>query len=166
MEQIVKYVAVTLGGIAGWLIGEFKDTFPLLTVAIIFILYDAWSAYQLDRRVHKKYPTKVKRKQAHFTSFAFGKVVRETIPKRLIAIILAFIAERYVFIHFDTHASYIVTGAICLEQALSILENWVSCPLDDGHDNRFWRTLRRILIDKTERHFDITLDEYKDNDEL
>ena len=86
--------------------------------------------------------------------------------KRLIAIILAFIAERYVFIHFDTHASYIVTGAICLEQALSILENWVSCPLDDGHDNRFWRTLRRILIDKTERHFDITLDEYKDNDEL
>lgn len=166
MEQIAKYIAVTLGGALGWIVGEFSPTFPLLIVALVFILYDAWTAYQLDKRVHIKYPTKVKRTQAHFTSFAFGKVVRKTIPERLAAIILAYIAERYVFIHFDSHASYIITGAIVLEQGLSILENWVSCPLDETDDNRLWRSLRRILIDKTERHFDVTLDEYKHNDEL
>lgn len=166
MEQLTKYVAVTLGGVAGWIVGEFKPTVPLLLVAICFILYDAWTAYQLDKRVHRRYPTKVKRKQAHFTSFAFGKVVRKTIPERLALIILAFIAEHYVFIHVDTHASYMVTGAIILEQTLSIMENWCSCPEPGDKDNRFWRALRRILIDKTERHFDVTLDEYKENDEL
>ena len=154
MEQTVKYVMMTLGGVLGWLVGEFEPAFPLLIVAIAFILYDAWTAYELDKRVHKKYPTKVKRKQAKFTSFAFGKVVRKTIPERLVLILLAFLAEKYVFVHFETHASYIVTGIICLEQALSIMENKVSCP-ESKEDNRLWNFLRRVLLDKTSRHFDV-----------
>ena len=152
MEQVVKWVTLTFGGAIGWIIGEFSPTFPLILVAIAFILYDAWTAYELDKRVHKKYPSKVKRKQAKFTSFAFGKVVRKTIPERLVLILLAFLAEKYVFVHIDTNASYVVTGIIVLEQALSILENKVSCP-DDEKDNRIWVFLRKILMDKTSRHF-------------
>ncbi len=148
-----------LGSVLGELVEAFKPTFPLAVVAVIFIVYDAWTAFQLDRRVREKYPEKTKREKSKFTSFAFGKVVTSTIPKRLWLILLAFIAERWVFVHVHVPLSYIAAGAIVIEQGLSILENESSCR--EEADGRFWKMLQRILIDKTERHFDVTLDEYK-----
>ena len=85
--KIWKITAMACGGLVGWMIGEFKPAFPLAVVAVVFILYDAWTAYKLDKRVHNAYPDKTQRKQAKFTSFAFGKVVKQTIPKRLMLII-------------------------------------------------------------------------------
>ena len=148
-----------VGGALGWLVGELEPTFPLIIVAVIFIVYDAWTAYQLDKRVHKMYPDKTQREAAKFTSFAFGKVIRSTIPKRLWLIILAYIVEHWVFVHISIPLSYIVTGVICFEQAWSILENESSCR--DENESRFWKTLQRIMVDKTERHFDVSLDELK-----
>lgn len=154
-----KAAIVTIGGWVGWLVGEFKPTFPLIIVAIIFIVYDAWTAYQLDKRVKKMYPDKATR-PAKFVSFAFGKVVTVTIPKRLMLIILAFLVEHWVFIHLTIHLSYIVTGVICFEQFWSILENEASCR--NANESRFWKLLQKITIDKTERHFDVALDDLKD----
>lgn len=154
-----KLIFSVIGGGIGWLIGEFKPTFPLIIVAIIFIVYDAWTAYQLDRRVHKKYPEKTQRRDAKFTSFAFGKVIRSTIPKRLCLILLAYMVEHWVFVHVSIPLSYIVTGVICFEQAWSIFENESSCRSDD--DSRFWKMLQKIMIDKTARHFDVDLDELR-----
>ena len=42
---------------------------------------------------------------------------------------------------------------------MSALENNASCPLDEN-DGRFWAMLRRLLVDKTSRHFDVDLGEY------
>ena len=154
-----KAIFVAIGGWIGWLIGEFRPTFPLIIVAIIFIVCDAWTAYQLDKRVKKKYPDKATR-PAKFTSFAFGKVVTSTIPKRLMLIFLAFLCEHWVFIHVNIPLSYIVTGVICFEQFWSILENEASCR--DAADSRFWKLLQKITIDKTERHFDVDLKELND----
>ena len=148
-----------IGGGIGWLVAEFKPTFPLIIVAVVFIVYDAYTAYQLDKRVKKKYPDKTKREAAKFTSFAFGKVIKHTIPKRLWLIILAYIAEHWVFIHVQIPLSYIVTGVICFEQAWSILENESSCR--EEADSRFWKLLQKVMVDKTERHFDVNLDELK-----
>lgn len=162
MELIYKFwkgIICLLGCGIGWLIGEFKPTFPLIIVAIIFIVYDAWTSYQLDNRVHKKYPEKSKMEKAKFTSFAFGKVVKSTIPKRLWLILLAYLVEHWVFIHVSIPLSYVITGAICFEQAWSILENESSCR--NENESRFWKSLQRIMVDKTERHFDVTLDELK-----
>lgn len=152
-----KILFSIIGGGVGWVVAEFHPTFPLIIVAIIFILYDAWTAYQLDKRVHKKYPEKTKRRDAKFTSFAFGKVIRSTIPKRLWLILLAYMVEHWVFIHVSIPLSYIVTGVICFEQAWSIFENESSCRTES--ESRFWKLLQEIMIDKTERHFDISLDE-------
>lgn len=152
-----KVIFGSIGGGIGWLVGEFHPTFPLIIVAIIFIVYDAWTAYSLDKRVHVKYPDKTKREAAKFTSFAFGKVIRSTIPKRLSLILLAYMVEHWVFVHISIPLSYIVTGVICFEQAWSILENESSCR--DENESRFWKTLQRIMVDKTERHFDVSLDE-------
>lgn len=156
-----KAAFVAIGGWLGWLIGEFHPTFPLIIVAIIFIVYDAYTAYCLDKRVKKKYPDKTTREKAKFTSFAFGKVVTQTIPKRLSLILLAFLVEHWVFIHVEIPLSYIVTGVICFEQAWSIMENESSCR--DEADSRFWKWLQKIMVDKTARHFDVDLNELKDD---
>ena len=154
-----KAAFCAIGAWIGWLVGEFRPTFPLIIVAIIFIVYDAWTAYQLDKRVKKKYPDKATR-PAKFVSFAFGKVVTNTIPKRLMLILLAFLCEHWVFIHVDIPLSYIVTGVICFEQFWSILENEASCRSEQ--DSKFWKLLQKITIDKTERHFDVALDDLKE----
>lgn len=155
-----KAAFVAIGGWLGWLIGEFHPTFPLIIVAIIFIVYDAYTAYCLDKRVKKKYPEKTTREKAKFTSFAFGKVVTQTIPKRLSLILLAFLVEHWVFIHVEIPLSYIVTGVICFEQAWSIMENESSCR--NEADSRFWKWLQKIMVDKTARHFDVDLNDLKD----
>lgn len=154
-----KIVFSIIGGGVGWFVAEFHPTFPLIVVAVVFILYDAWTAFQLDKRVHRMYPEKTKRRDAKFTSFAFGKVVRCTIPKRLWLIVLAYLVEHWVFIHTEVPLSYVVTGVICFEQAWSILENESSCRSEN--ESRFWKTLQRIMVDKTERHFDVKLDELR-----
>lgn len=156
-----KAIWIALGGAVGWLIGQFEPAFPLVIVAILFILYDAWTAYQLDKRVKVKYPDRTARHEAKFYSFAFGKVVRKTIPERLLVILLAFAAERWVFVHVSIPLSYIATGVILFEQAWSALENNSSCRTDEM-ESRFWKTLQKVMIDKTERHFDVNLEDLKE----
>ena len=142
------------------MIGEFKPAFLLTVVVVVFILYVAWTAFKLDKRVRTAYPDKTQRKQAKFISFAFGKVVKQTIPKRLMLIILAFLEEHWVFIHVTIPLSYVVTGAICFEQFWSILENESSCRTES--ESRFWKLMQQIMVDKTERHLDVNLDKLKD----
>ena len=158
--KIWKITAMVCGGLVGWMIGEFKPAFLLTVVVVVFILYVAWTAFKLDKRVRKAYPDKTQRKQAKFTSFAFGKVVKQTIPKRLMLIILAFLEEHWVFIHVTIPLSYVVTGAICFEQFWSILENESSCRTES--ESRFWKLMQQIMVDKTERHLDVNLDKLKD----
>ena len=158
--KIWKITAMVCGGLGGWMIGEFKPAFLLTVVVVVFILYVAWTAFKLDKRVRTAYPDKTQRKQAKFTSFAFGKVVKQTIPKRLMLIILAFLEEHWVFIHVTIPLSYVVTGAICFEQFWSILENESSCRTES--ESRFWKLMQQIMVDKTERHLDVNLDKLKD----
>ena len=153
--KIWKITAMVCGGLVGWMIGEFKPAFPLAVVVVVFILYVAWTAFKLDKRVRTAYPDKTQRKQAKFTSFAFGKVVKQTIQKRLMLIILAFLAEHWVFIHVTIPLSYVVTGAICFEQFRSILQNESSCRPES--ESRFWKLMQQIMVDKTECYLDVNL---------
>ena len=152
--QIFKWIWLTLGGVAGYVIGVIKPTFPLMIVAILFILYDAYSAYRLDVRVHKKYPEK-RRREAKFNSFCFGKVVRQTIPEMLGLIILAHLAEEFVVVDYNWKLPYVITGVICFWQALSIVENMASC---NDSNSMFWKYLKKVLVSKVERHFDEVVD--------
>lgn len=152
MTEICKGLFLGLGGLAGWFVAEFRPTFPLIIVMVCFVLYDAYTAYKLDKRVHAAYPDKAKRHEAKFTSFAFGKVIKDTIPRRLMLILLAYLVEHWVCIHVEVPLSYIVTGVICFEQAWSFLENESSCRPEAEH--KFYKMLQKIMVDKTSRHFD------------
>ena len=157
MHGFSKTVFSLAGGCLGWLVAEFRPTFPLMIVAVIFIVYDAFTAYHLAKRVSEKYPEQAK--GGKFNSDDFAKVIKSTIPSRLMAIILAFLVERWVFVGLDVPLSYIITGIICFEQAWSILENESSCRKEN--ESMFWRLLQKIMIDKTARHLNMTAEELK-----
>ena len=153
MTKIFMYAAMTVGGVFGWVVGHFAPAFPLIIIATLFVLYDAWSAYELDKRVHIMYPKK-KRDEAKFMSYKFRNVI-PTLTERFVIIILAYCVERWVFVHIDVPVSYIAAGVVCAEQMLSIAENKASCRLPGDKHARIWKMLAKVLIDKTARHFDV-----------
>ena len=152
MEKIFEWLSLATGGIIGWIVGRFEPAFPLIIIATLFVLYDAWSAYELDKRVHIMYPKK-KREQAKFMSYKFRQVI-PTLIERFVIILLAYCVERWVFVHIDVPVSYIAAGVVCAEQLLSIAENKASCRLPGDKHARVWKLLAKVLIDKTARHFD------------
>ena len=153
MDRIIEWMFLTFGGIFGWIVGKFSPAFPLIIIATLFVLYDAWSAYELDKRVHIMYP-KRKRQKAKFTSYKFRQVI-PTLIERFVIILLAYCVERWVFVHIDVPVSYIAAGVVCAEQLLSIAENKASCRLPGDKHARVWKLLAKVLIDKTARHFDV-----------
>ena len=152
MEKAFEWFLLTFGGLVGWFVGKFEPAFPLIVIATLFVLYDAWSAYELDKRVHLMYPKK-KRQQAKFMSYKFRNVI-PTLTERFIIILLAYCVERWVFVHIHVPVSYIAAGVVCAEQMLSIAENKASCRLPGDKHARVWKLLAKVLIDKTARHFD------------
>ena len=58
MNCIPEILFALIGGVIGWFVGEFSPTFPLIIVTFVFIFYDAYTAYKLDKRVKLKYPDK------------------------------------------------------------------------------------------------------------
>ena len=100
MERIFEWLSLLFGGVVGWVVGKFEPAFPLIIIATLFVLYDAWSAYELDKRVHIMHPQKTKRTQAKFVSYKFRQVI-PTLIERFVIIILAYCVERWVFVHID-----------------------------------------------------------------
>lgn len=160
MDKTFDYVMALLGGLAGWFVGKFEPTFPLIYVAIAFIVYDSWTAYELDKRVKKRYPDKKKRPAAYMSYKAWGMV--PTMIESFTIILLMYAAQRWVFVDIYVPLSYIATGVICGVQLLSIAENKSSCrsPLDKGWN--VWKIMAKVLVDKTERHFDVNLSDLKE----
>ena len=161
MERFVEILVAILGGLLGWFIGVFKPAFPLIYVAIAFIVYDSWTAHELDKRVKRRYPDKKKRPAAYVSYKAWGMV--PTMIESFTIILLMYAAQKYIFVDVYVPLSYIATGVICGIQLLSIAENKSSCrtPQDKGWN--YWKIMAKVLIDKTERHFDVNLSDLKEN---
>ena len=160
MDKYLELIVSIFGGLLGWFVGVFEPTFPLIYVAIAFILYDSWTAFELDKRVKERYPDK-KLRPAKYVSFkAWGMV--PTMIESFVIILLMYAAQRYVFVDLYVPLSYIATGAICGVQLLSIAENKASCRFPGDRGYNVWKVLAKVLIDKTERHFDADLSELKE----
>lgn len=158
MEKWIEYIVMAAGGLFGWFVGSFKPSFPLIIIATLFVIYDAWAAYELDKRVHARYPDKTQRHEAKFVSYKFKQVI-PTLIDRFVIIILAYCVQRWIFVDVYVPLSYIAAGVIAAEQTLSIAENKASCRDEHDKHSRIWKWLARIVIDKTERHFDVDMKE-------
>jgi len=130
-----------------------QPMFPFAIICVLLILADCYSAWELSKRVKAKFPEQATGK---FKSQEMGKVF-VTMIKVFAAIILAALVESIIFEEADIKLPNIVAGAVCFWQVWSILENESSC------NNAKWaKVCQKIMIDKTERHFDIDLSDLKD----
>ena len=161
MERYFEWMICILGGFIGWFIGTFQPAFPLIYVAIAFIVYDSWTAYELEKRVKRRYPDRRKRPAAYVSYKAWGMV--PTMIESFSIILLMYSAQKWIFVDVYVPLSYIATGVICAVQLLSIAENKSSCrtPQDKGWN--YWKIMAKVLVDKTERHFDVDLSGIKEN---
>lgn len=149
LGAVSKFIFVFLGAI--WAVVE--PQIPFMLICTLAVLMDCFTAWQLGRRVRKKYPGKADGK---FKSEHAGKVF-VTLLKIYALIILAAFIQRYIFEDLPIRLTNIVAGAICFWQIWSMLENESSC-----NTSRWAKVLQRIMVDKTERHFDVDLHEFKD----
>lgn len=160
MNRAMEWIMAIVGGAVGWFIEIFNPAFPLIYVAVAFILYDSWTAYELDKRVKQKYPDKKKRPSRYNSDKAWKMI--PTMMESFVVIMLMYAAQKWVFVDLYVPLSYIATGVICGVQLLSIAENKASCRFPGDDNYKVWKTLAKILIDKTERHFDTDLSELKE----
>jgi len=144
-----KSLFVVLGSIFAFL----EPTLPFILICTLAVFMDCYTAWSLSRRVKKKYPGA---NDGKFKSNYAGRVFT-TLLKTYALILLVFLIENFIFEGLPVKLSNIVAGAVCFWQIWSMLENESSC-----NDARWAKIAQRILVDKTERHFDIDLHELKE----
>ena len=134
--------------IGGATIALLLPTLPFIAVCTVMVLADVYTAWSLSRRVKRKFPHA---NDGKFKSIYFGRIVM-TLIKIYVLIILSYLIERVIFEGVQIKLINITAGAACFWQLWSMLENESSCS-----DEKWSKVLQKILVDKTERHFDVDL---------
>lgn len=147
-----RYLLTTIFSGFGAIFAIVEPTVPFIVVCTFAIFADCYTAWALSRRVLRRHPGV---NDGKFKSNYAGRIFI-TLLKVYVLIVLAFLIETYIFEGLPIKLSNIVAGAICFWQVWSILENESSC-----NDARWAEIAQRILIDKTERHFDVKLGELR-----
>ena len=140
----------------GALVAMLQPTVPFIIICTIAILFDCYTAWSLSRRVKKKYPGA---NDGKFKSRYAGRVF-VTLIKVYALTILAYLVQTFILEGIPIKLANIVAAAVCFWQVWSMLENESSY-----NDAKWAKIAQRILVDKTERHFDIDLSELKENKE-
>lgn len=157
MENIAKTIGISLFAV---LSTAFEAVLPLIILAMLFVVSDCISAFRLSRRISKlKIHKGDKAASGKFKSSKMAKTVLELIVVIPTGLLLAFFTQKYLF-GIDVKLPQIFAGIVIFWQIWSILENESSCS-----DKKWAKILQKIMIDKTERHFDIDLCDLKNTNE-
>jgi hypothetical protein len=151
--QLSGFFGKSLFVVLGSIFALLEPTLPFILICTLAVFMDCYTAWSLSRRVKKKYPGA---NDGKFKSNYAGRVFT-TLLKTYALILLVFLIENFIFEGLPVKLSNIVAGAVCFWQIWSMLENESSCT-----DARWAKIAQRILVDKTERHFDIDLHELKE----
>lgn len=149
MEQINRNIVAVLSSVIGYI----YPSLAYILVALMFILIDNVSGYYCNRRVKNKYPDRVK--SDRYSSYKAWRTIK-TMGYAIIVILSFFIVETHITSKL-TEFPLTAAGSmlICGVTGLSILENWAT-----ANDNapKWLNILKKFLVDKTERYFDIDID--------
>lgn len=125
-----------------------QPALPYLLICTGFVFLDCYSAWKLAQRVKKAHPRR-----------ASGKLRSEkmrhvfvTLIEVYAVVLLVYFAQVHIADDLPVNITKVVAGAVCGWQFWSYLENTASC-----NGAKWAKTARNILIDKTERHFDINI---------
>lgn len=148
----IKY----LGGFLTALIcNAFLTIAPLAVLCFILVIIDCITSWRLACRLRAQ-----GRSSGKFRSDKFGKAVIEMAIMIPIALLISFFVQLYIFEGSNFHLPQITAGVICFWQLWSILENMSS----GGREAVWAKALQKIMIDKAERHLDIDLTEFKNEE--
>jgi len=147
-------------GLVGGLVGIFVSIAPLVIVCFLFVLADMWSAYQLNKRISikaKKEGIELNKDDGKFRTSRAKRIIKTMIDIASL-ILLSYLLDTKVLEHFNGLflANY-TAGVFCFLQMWSILENSSSC-----NGSTWAKLLQKIMVDKTERHFNIDLSDLKE----
>lgn len=153
IHSILSLVGKHIMGVMGACVAMIRPTFPFILVCTLAVLADCYTAWSLSRRVKKRFPGA---NDGKFKSNYAGRVFI-TLIKVYSLTILVHLIDVMVFPEIALHLPQVVAGAVCFWQIWSMLENESSC-----NDAKWAKIAQRIMVDKTERHFDIDLHELKE----
>jgi hypothetical protein len=135
----------------------FEEVLPLVILALIFVIIDCITAWRLSRRVHAGGCNDGKKGSCgKFKSAKMAKTVIELTIVIPVGLLLAYFVQQYIFQGLDIRLPQIFAGIVIFWQVWSILENESSC-----NGAKWAKVLQKIMVDKTERHFDVDLSELK-----
>ncbi len=149
-KQFYKFIFVTYAGFLAML----QDVSMLVVVCTLAVILDCISAISLAKRVQKT------GKGTGKASSRKGLKTINTLLTIYSLIMFAYLLDKYVMTMFDLYLENIVAGIFCFWHMWSILENTSS-----ANNSRWAKVMQRVLVDKTERHFDINLDDLKNDKE-
>lgn len=153
IHSILSLVGKHIMGVMGACVAMIRPTFPFILACTLAVLADCYTAWSLSRRVKKRFPGA---NDGKFKSNYAGRVFI-TLIKVYSLTILVHLIDAMVFPEIALHLPQVVAGAVCFWQIWSMLENESSC-----NDAKWAKIAQRIMVDKTERHFDIDLHELKE----
>ena len=153
IHSILSLVGKHIMGVMGACVAMIRPTFPFILVCTLAVLADCLTAWSLSRRVKKRFPGA---NDGKFKSNYAGRVFI-TLIKVYSLTILVHLIDAMVFPEIALHLPQVVAGAVCFWQIWSMLENESSC-----NYAKWAKIAQRIMVDKTERHFDIDLHELKE----
>lgn len=154
-QEVIAALKTLLSALGGVLLAAAVPVVPYAAVCTLMVLADAVTAWRLGRRAASA--TGVRR-AAKLQSARVG-VLFGTLGRVYCLLLLARAVQSVILapdVRFDLVRA--IAAAVCLWQALSMLENEASC-----RGARWARIARRWIIDKTECHTGIPLDELKDD---
>ena len=149
MNNIFAHITRLAAAFVGIIWAYVEPNIPFLVLALFAMLVDCFTAYRLNCRLKKKYPTAGadgKLKSSHLSKLVSDMCVV------FLAIIFANVVEKVCFPHLaPLYLPNYVCAIYCLVQFVSVLENESSC------NGAKWATLlQRILANKVSRHIDIS----------
>lgn len=156
LKDVLSLIGRNMMSMLGASIAVLEPTIPFVLICTLAVLCDCYTAWALSRRVKKRFPGS---NDGKFKSHYAGRVFA-TLIKVYALIVLAHLIDLYIFPDLSLRLPNVVAGAVCFWQVWSMLENESSC-----NDAKWARIAQRVMVDKTERHFDIDLHELKYDDE-
>ena len=149
----IKYFG---GFLTALICNAFLTIAPLAILCFVLVIIDCITSWRLACRLRAQGKSSGK-----FRSDKFGRAVIEMSIVIPVALLIAHFVQLYIFEGSNFHLPQITAGVICFWQIWSILENMSS----GGREAVWAKALQKIMIDKAERHLDIDLTDFKQNND-
>lgn len=148
-----QVVAKIMWGVLGGIVAFFEPMMAFIYVCFVAVLIDSYSAYRLSVRVKKKYGKSKGKFQSNH-----AKRVFKTMIEIGSLILIAYLIDVTILKMDEKWVTRFISGAFCFLQMWSIMENCSS-----ESDSKWMKPLQKIMVNKAERHFDVDLDDFKDD---